>query len=595
MKLMRAIALVRLALVPAALLQLLVNSGDFPPGYRAFAWEVLGLHLVLAAGILFLIHRWRAQLRVLALASLVVDAVVISALVLVYSWEPVQPVRSLLFLVVLEAALFFHLRGGLIAAAFTVPVLVAAELVQRADVGGSFQSEPIVLRGLIAFAVGAGVGRLVELERGEALLAGERAEAAERLRDDLGRRLDLLEATNRAARALGSSLDLNEAFTAFTEQLRALLPFDRASIFLLEDDTVRVLATSGIAAGTFLPPGASMSLQGSVVEAVIRDGKTIYREDLSERRYDQEEGLLELDLHSRVVAPLQLGTRSIGALSLARRDVAAFRADELELVTLLGRLVAAAVQNLRTHEAEREALDELRRLAALRADFVSLVSHELRGPMAAVIGSALTLQQRWRELQPEQRDAFLGVIVDEAARLSALVGDVLDTSRIEAGTFGYEFSEVDLAQIVRESVAAAELGQDEVRLTCEVAQPLPRVHGDAARLRQLVDNLISNAVKFSSTGGEVRVRARAADGQVVVRVADDGPGIPPGEQEQIFEKFGRAVGSGKPGSGLGLYLARSFAEAHGGSLEVDSRPGEGAAFTLTIPAAERRPQADAAA
>jgi signal transduction histidine kinase len=582
-KLLRAIALVRLALLPLALLQLLVNGGDFPPGYRAFAWELLGLHAVLAAAILFLVHRWRWPLHLLALITVVVDAILISALVIVYSWEPVQPVRSLLFLVVLEAALFFHLRGGLIAAAFTVPVLVGAELVQRADIGGDFQSEPIVLRALIAFAVGAGVGRLVELERGEALLAGERAEAAERLRDDLGRRIDLLEATNRAARALGSSLDLDEAFTAFTQELRGVVPFDRAAIMLVEGDTVRVMATAGLARGTFLPPGALISLRGSIVEDVIREGKTIYREDLSEARYDQESGLFELGLRSRVSAPLHLGTRSIGALTLSRRETAAFGADELELLTLLGRLVASAVQNLRTYEAERATSDEVRRLAALRADFVSLVSHELRSPMAAVIGSALTLQQRWRELQPEQREAFLAVIADETKRLSVLVGDVLDTSRIEAGTFGYAFSDVDLAEIVRDSVAAAEIGQDEVRLSSDLAPALPHVRGDADRLRQLVDNLISNAVKFSTTGGEVRVLARQDDGRVIVRVDDDGPGIPREEQEQIFEKFGRAVGSSKPGSGLGLFLARSFAEAHGGSLEVESRPGEGSAFTLTIP------------
>ena len=583
MKLLRTIALVRLALLPLALLQLLLNSSEFPPGYRAFAWEVLVLHALVAAGLLFLVHRARGQLRTLALVTLVADAVLISALVLVYSWEPVQPVRSLLFLVVLEAALFFHLRGGLIAAAFTVPVLVLAEVVQGVDIGGGIEMEPIVLRGLIAFAVGAGVGRLVELERGEARLALARADEAERLRDDLGRRIDLLEATNRAARALGSSLDLDEAFSSFTEELRGLLPFDRAAILLLEDDAVRVMATAGIAAGTFLPPGASMSVRGSAVEDVIREGRTIYREDLSDPRYDQESGLLELGLRARVVAPLQLGARTVGALSLSRQEPASFRPDEVELVTLLARLVASAVQNLRTHEAERTTLAEMRRLAALRADFVSLVSHELRGPMAAVIGSALTLQQRWRELQPEQREAFLAVIADETTRLSVLVGDVLDTSRIEAGTFGYTFSDVDLAEIVREAVAAAEIGQDEVRLSYDMAPSLPRVRGDADRLRQLVDNLISNAVKFSSTGGEVRVLARSDNGRVIIRVDDDGPGIPVEEQEEIFEKFGRAVGSSKPGTGLGLFLARSFAEAHGGTLEVDSTPGEGAAFTLTIP------------
>jgi signal transduction histidine kinase len=203
--------------------------------------------------------------------------------------------------------------------------------------------------------------------------------------------------------------------------------------------------------------------------------------------------------------------------------------------------------------------------------------------MSAVIGSARTLQQRWRELRPEQREAFLAVIADETARLSALVGDVLDTSRIEAGTFGYNFSDVDLAEIVRDSVAAAEIGQDEVRLSPELPTTLPRVRGDAERLRQLIDNLISNAVKYSDSGAEVHVRAEADDGQVVVCVRDTGPGIALEHQDQIFEKFGRASGSAKPGTGLGLFLARSFAEAHGGSLAVESRPGEGATFTLRLP------------
>jgi signal transduction histidine kinase len=583
MKLMRAIALVRLALLPLALLQLLLDSGDFPPGYRAFAWEALAFQALFAIAILILVDRWHGQPRTLALITIALDFALVSGLVLIYSWEPVQPVRSLLFLVVLESALFFHLKGGLIAAACTVPVLIAAELLQHVDTGASFEMEPVVLRTLIAFAVGAGVGRLVELERGEALLAGERATEAERLRDDLGRRIDLLEATNRAARALGSSLDLDEAFDGFTAELRGLIPFDRAAILLLEGDTVRIMATAGRAADTFNSTGATRSVRDAILHEVIDGGRTVYREDMSDDLYADELGLVQLGLRARVVAPLQLGPRAIGALSLARDEPASFRPDDIELVNLLGRLVASAVQNLRTYEAERATLAEVRRLAALRADFVSLVSHELRSPMAAVIGSALTLQQRWRELRPDQREAFLAVIADETTRLSVLVGDVLDTSRIEAGTFGYAFSDVDLAQVVRESVAAARLGQDEIELKADLAPSLPHVRGDAARLRQLVDNLISNAVKFSTSGGQVRVAARAENGRVIVRVDDDGPGIQPDEQEHIFEKFGRAVGSAKPGSGLGLFLARSFAEAHGGSLRVDSRPGEGAAFTLTIP------------
>jgi signal transduction histidine kinase len=242
------------------------------------------------------------------------------------------------------------------------------------------------------------------------------------------------------------------------------------------------------------------------------------------------------------------------------------------------------VQNIRSYEAERSTADELRRLSALRADFVSLVSHELRSPMAAVIGAARTLQGRWRELTPEQRQSFLQLIGDETSRLATLIDDVLDTSRIEAGTFSFTFTDVDLAELLRDVVAAAELAQDEVELTANVAS-LPRVRGDRERLRQVIQNLVDNAVKYSSAGGRVHVSATTDDGHVLIDVTDEGPGIALEDQQLIFEKFGRSSGgTAKPGTGLGLFIARSIAEAHGGSLDVESVPARGSVFRLELPA-----------
>ncbi|HUQ23277.1 MAG TPA: ATP-binding protein [Gaiellaceae bacterium] len=583
MKVIRILSLVRLGVVGVSLAKLLLDRSDFPPGYEAAAWWLVGVEALMALGLLALAVRWRARLRWLAILNVAADFALITAWLIIDTWEPGQPFRTVLFLVVVEAALFFGLRGGSLAAAFAIPVFAAVEAWRQFEFGDPAEIDSVVLRGLVALALGGIVGRLVDMEREQARAAVERAAEAERLRDELGRRIDLREATSRAARALGSSLDLDVAFAAFVQELRGLLPFDRAAILLVEGSNAVVMATAGIADHEFLGQGSSVPVAGSILEPVINRDRTIYREDISEQLYPEEKGLLELGVRSRVLAPLHLGSRVIGALAISRTEPAAFRAEEVELVTLLGRLVATAVQNLRAHEAERATVEELRRLSSLRADFVSLVSHELRSPMAAVIGSARTLQQRWRELRPEQREAFLAVIGDETARLSTLIGDVLDTSRIEAGTFGYVFSDVDLAEIVRDSVAAAELGQDEVRLASELPTTLPRVRGDSERLRQLIDNLVSNAVKYSESGSEVRVQAEAVDGQVLVRVRDSGPGIPLDEQRQIFEKFGRATGSAKPGSGLGLFLARSFAEAHGGKVSVQSRQGEGATFTLTLP------------
>ena len=289
-------------------------------------------------------------------------------------------------------------------------------------------------------------------------------------------------------------------------------------------------------------------------------------------------------LRCRFATPLLLGAHAIGMLSLVRREPNAFTDEEMELAGLLGRLVASAVQNIRAYEAERKTVEELRRLSALRADFVSLVSHELRTPMAAVIGSAQTLQQRWRELTPDQRESFLELIAGETGRLATLISDVLDTSRIDSGTFSFRFSDVDLAELVRDSVATAELSSDEVGLRAEVQESLPRIRGDAERLRQVLTNLIDNAIKYSPAGGEVEVRAYAEDGRVRIDVRDHGPGIAAEDQRLIFEKFGRVTsGNARPGTGLGLFIARSIAEAHGGTLEVSSAPERGAVFTLALP------------
>ena len=176
------------------------------------------------------------------------------------------------------------------------------------------------------------------------------------------------------------------------------------------------------------------------------------------------------------------------------------------------------MQNIRAYESERRTVEELRRLSALRADFVSLVSHELRSPMAAVIGAARTLQQRWRELQPEQREAFLALIGDETTRLASLIGDVLDTSRIDAGTFSYRFGDVDVARARRRKRSRRRRSG---RTRCRVARGgrdgrCRRSAATRERLRQVLGNLIENAVKYSPAGAPVRGARRQANGNVVV-------------------------------------------------------------------------------
>ena len=535
----RWLVLLRAVLVVVGAIAVALTS--FPPSYTPWAWAVVGFFAAVTvfSGVLSVVEldpttRVRARILLLAL-----DAVVAIGFISIFSFETGEPWRALYLIPIAAAALRFGLVGGAVAGA----VMVSATLVIDA-LGPGLQWKTAFARVLVGMLSGIVIGRLRDTLNAERSRAELRAAEAERLRDELGHRVDVLETANRCARALGSSLELDEAFGAFIRELRGLVPFERTAIVLVEGDTATTMATAGRGVGDVFPPGNSDPIEGSLLERVL-DGKIVVRRDLTDREYPADEQLLALGLRSELVTPLLLGARTIGMLSLSRDRVDAFSEDEVELVALLGRLVATAVQNIRAYEAERRRVEELAQLSQLRADFVSLVSHELRSPMAAVIGAARTLQDRWRMLTAEQRESFLALIGDETARLAELVGDVLDTSRIEAGTFSYRFEEVDLGRVVDEAVETAVLAQQEVPVVASGHGTLPAIRGDRTRLRQVLGNLIENAVKYSPEGGEVRVSAAAANGEVRIAVRDAGPGIPRDHQAPHLREVrpGRRAGS----------------------------------------------------
>jgi signal transduction histidine kinase len=583
----RWIAWIRLAAVVFAVVQVAIGR-NYPGGYEARAWAATAA-LGVGSLVLFALARrtWGPHgQKALGLAAVAFDFAAVSAFVLIYSFERAGPIRQLLFLPLIEGAVRYGIPGAFVLTALSAPVIAASESLRenRFSIRG-YRYDYVTLQLGIELLMGLIVAwLLLRLER-QTDVAESRAAEAERFRDQLGRRADVLEAANRCARALSSSLELERAFEAFIREVRGLMPFDRMAIVLGESGVAQVMAVAGAGSDEVLPAGSGAPIHGTLLEEILRTNQTIYRRDMTAADYPEEDEFLALGLHCRLATPLLQGARSIGMLSLVRREVDAFSEEEIELAGLLGRLVASAVQNIRAYGAERKTVEELRRLSALRADFVSLVSHELRTPMAAVIGAARTLQQRWRELSPEHRESFLDLIAGETNRLADLIGDVLDTSRIEAGTFSFRFAEVDLGRLVTDAVATAQVGQDEVQLRADVRPPLPEIRGDGERLRQVLTNLIDNAIKYSPAGAEVEVRAYQEDGFVRIDVRDSGPGIAKDDQKLIFEKFGRVTGSGatRPGTGLGLFIARSIAEAHGGALDVDSAPDQGSTFTLELP------------
>ena len=539
------IAWVRVFAVPFAAFEVAIVGDDHPPGYERWGWATAAALSLGAIAFFWLARRDldRTALRRIGFLALAFDTAIVYAFVFVYTFEPSTPAWGILYIPVIEGALRYGMKGGAIVPVVVLPLVFLAEWWRAEEFGPPpFDLDHVTLPFGLQILIGLVVGWLVDRLRAETGIAEARAAEAEDLRDRLGRRADVLEAVNRAARALGSSLDQDRALAAFRDELGSMVTFDRLRIEVA-GDTDSVFATAG--------------------------------------------GFVESGAGEEIVAPLMLGDRALGTLTVARDDGPAFTSEEVEMVTLLASQVAAAVENIRAYEAERSAAEELRRLSSLRADFVSMVSHELRAPMASVIGCAQTLNRRWRELTQEQRESFLGLIESETSRLSDLVGDVLDTSRIEAGTFPYAFDAVDVEELVRETAAVVSLGQDEVRVTTAVPATLPPVRGDRARLRQLLWNLLTNAVKYTVSGDEIEVAAAKENGVVAVRVRDHGPGVPLESQGLIFEKFGRVSQDGgtSPGAGLGLFIARSIAEAHGGSLDVESGAGSGATFVLRLPLA----------
>jgi K+-sensing histidine kinase KdpD len=503
------LAWVRLGAVPFAVFQVALGS-SYPPHYEFFAWLTTG---VLAAGAItfFVLARGRAIGPRLALAALTLDTLIVSAYMLIYSFERATPIRQLTFLPITEGALLYGIRGSVALAIVTAPVIAAFEWMRsRHYPPHHYQVDFVTFQVGVGLLVGLLIGWLVERLRGERGIAE--------------RRVDLLEAANRCARALASSLDVDEAFNAFIHELGALVPFERLTIVLVDGDRAEVMAAAGRGVEHVFPRGSARLVAGSVLEEVLQ-GHVVYREAMRPPWYPEEEELLSLGLESRLLAPLQVGPRTIGMLGLARDRPRSFTSEDVELVSLLGRLVATAVQNIRSYEAERKTVEELRRLSALRADFVSLVSHELRSPMAAVIGAARTLQGRWRELSADKRQSFLELISDETTRLADLIADVLDTSRIEAGTFTFSFTDVDVADVVRDVVGKAAVGQDEVRVRGDVGS-VPRIRADRARLQQVLQNLVDNAVKYSPAQADVTVSAWAENGVVRIAVRDEALGFP---------------------------------------------------------------------
>jgi signal transduction histidine kinase len=245
-------------------------------------------------------------------------------------------------------------------------------------------------------------------------------------------------------------------------------------------------------------------------------------------------------------------------------------------------------------------LTEERGIEKLKSEFVATVSHELRTPLAAVYGAAMTLRRGDVELGEERRERLLAVIASESDRLARIIEQVLAASRLDSGTFALSVERCDARRLALEVVEAARISlPDGMAVGLAAGDDLPPVAADPDMLRQVLANLVENAVKYSPLGGAVHVSLEPQEGRVLFAVRVEGLGIALREQERIFEKFFRLdpnLARGVGGTGLGLYISRELVRRMGGRIWVASREGEGSTFFFELPVAgaEEQPSEDEA-
>ena len=285
---------------------------------------------------------------------------------------------------------------------------------------------------------------------------------------------------------------------------------------------------------------------------------------------------------------MRSGEHVVGALVVVAGGSGSpgFGEAERRVLATFANQAALAVEQGQQEEQRNRAV-ALQETDRLRTALLNSVSHDLRTPLASIKASASSLLDREIRWSDTERDEFLAIINTETDRLTRLVHNLLDMSRIEAGALDPRLVESSVGEVVGPVVRRARVASGQ-RVDVDVPEELPPVLVDPVRLDQVLTNLLDNARSYAADG-PVQVVVRAVGGTVELRVVDHGPGIPDSERERVFDQFYRLKGGGRrpEGTGMGLAICRGIVEAHDGTLLVETTPGGGATFVLTLPVSPR--------
>ena len=430
-------------------------------------------------------------------------------------------------------------------------------------------------------------------------------------REALERRLRELVVLHEASHALSRSLDIDTLLQEVLLLIKREFGFEHLAVRLMDEDGIlRIRSHVGIMAD-YVAASAMVPSRETYFGICFLDARPVVVGDTREIGKTPLFSRLVKDLRvtAFIHAPMTYEGRVIGVLTAyATRGPMHFTDEFVELFAALANQLAMAAVNAQLYaevQAYSHAMEEkvarrtaelekanarLLELDRIRSDFLSTVSHELRTPLTS-IRSFSEILLRYDVDDAEKRKKFVGIIHNEAERLTRMINDLLDLSKIEAGRLELYPEPLELEPVFSSALGAAHplFAEKGIKSESRVEAGLPPVYADADRLHQVLTNLLSNAVKFSPAGGTIRLNGRKKEGFALISVSDEGPGIPPDRLEQVFERFHQLRDPQKShplGTGLGLTISREIVERMGGKIWVESELGAGAVFYFTVPFSE---------
>ncbi len=378
------------------------------------------------------------------------------------------------------------------------------------------------------------------------------------------------------AEAVTQQEDWKEALDSVLAVVRSIFLFDNLALYLLNENPANLTEiVYARAVGRGQSAGADAAWGVETANQVIRQNQFILANPT-------EAGLAANRLREPYLLGLPLRNDSgiAGALVFVRFGGPPYTPEQVQRAQYIATQVASLLER-KTLKEKLAALEDARRLLALQDDFIATISHELRTPLGFIKGYATTLLRQDAEWDEQTRREFLTIIAEEADHLNELIENVLESARLQSNTLPIHLQPLRLDALLKDILSRGKARYKETDLHLELSLT-PLVLADGVRLTQVFENLLSNAAKYAP-GAPVHLRLTPKENACLITFADSGPGIAPQHLPHIFQRFYRVPGQGGSGSGLGLFICKKIIEAHGGTIWVESEPGQGTSFLIQLP------------